>query len=374
MTLPADYAGFLHSVKSRIQTAQVRASLSVNRELILLYWEIGQLIAQKQEQEGWGAGVIPQLALDLRTDLPDAKGFSERNLKYMVMLAREYGAPPQIGQQAVAQLQPTAEEAVTEIAPSASAEQSFGQQLVAQIPWGHNILLLQKVKDLPQRLWYMQETIRNGWSRNVLSSMIESDLYSRSGSAVTNFPHTLPAPQSDLAQQTLKDPYIFNFLTLDGEWRERDLENQLIDHLQRFLVELGSGFFFVGRQYHVEVEEDDFYIDLLFYHHKLRCFIVIDLKMGAFKPEYAGKMNFYLSAVDGALRHPDDQPSIGIVLCQDRKRIVAEYALRGMSKPIGVSEYELTRALPQELASSLPTIEQIEEELSSSSTSSDDEE
>jgi predicted nuclease of restriction endonuclease-like (RecB) superfamily len=232
------------------------------------------------------------------------------------------------------------------------------------------MLLLQKVKNLATRRWYMQETLTQGWSRNVLELMITSEAHKRQGKPTTNFKSRLPEPQSDLAQQTLKDPYVFDFLTLDKPFRERELEAGLIEHLERFMMELGIGFSFVGRQYHLNVGNDDFYLDLLFYHLKLRCFVVIDLKVGAFKPDYAGKMNFYLNVVDDVLRHEHDNPSIGLILCQDEKRILAEYALRGVDRPIGVSEYELTRALPESLQSALPTIEEIETELSSTDTDS----
>jgi predicted nuclease of restriction endonuclease-like (RecB) superfamily len=245
---------------------------------------------------------------------------------------------------------------------------SNGQQLVAQIPWAHNVLLMQRVKEPAARLWYMQQTLANGWSRNVLLAMIESEAHRRQGKALTNFEQRLPAPQSDLARQTLKDPYIFDFLTLEEPFHERELEANLLHQLERFLLELGQGFAFVGRQLHLDVGDSDFYIDLLFYHLKLRCYIVIDLKKGEFKPEYAGKMNFYLSVVDDQLRHESDAPSIGLILCQDRNHIVAEYALRGVSKPIGISEYELTRALPPSLKSVLPTVEEIEAELAESAT------
>jgi predicted nuclease of restriction endonuclease-like (RecB) superfamily len=243
-----------------------------------------------------------------------------------------------------------------------------GQQLVAQIPWAHNVLLMQRVKNKNDRLWYMQQTLANGWSRNVLLVMIKSDAHRRQGQAITNFHRLLPSPQSDLVQQTLKDPYIFDFLTLQEPFHERELETNLLHQLERFLLELGQGFAFVGRQYYLKVGDREFYIDLLFYHLKLRCFVVIDLKKGEFKPEYAGKMNFYLSVVDDRLRHPEDAPSIGLILCQDRNHVVAEYALRGVDKPIGISEYELTRALPPGLQSALPTVEEIEAELAESAT------
>jgi len=356
LPVPAGFPNLLKEIKARIQQAQTRAILAANAELVRLYWDIGRLIDQRQRQEGWGAAVIPRLARELRNELPEVKGFSERNIKLMVQFAHEYPdafAPsPTIGQPAVAQL------------PALPN----GQQLVAQIPWAHNVLLIQRVKEPAARLWYMQQTLANGWSRNVLLIMIKSGAHRRQGRAITNFEQRLPAPQSDLARQTLKDPYIFDFLTLEEPFHERELETNLLRQLERFLLELGQGFAFVGRQLHLEVGDSDFYIDLLFYHLKLRCFVVIDLKKGEFKPEYAGKMNFYLSVVDDQLRHESDAPSIGLILCQDRNHIIAEYALRGVSKPIGISEYELTRALPPSLKSVLPTVEEIEAELTESAT------
>jgi predicted nuclease of restriction endonuclease-like (RecB) superfamily len=234
---------------------------------------------------------------------------------------------------------------------------------ILSIPWSHNIILIHKLKDPATRLWYAAMTTENGWSRAILTLQIESRADQRHGKAITNFKQTLPDPQSDLAQQIVKDPYNFGFLTLGQKARERELELGLMEHLSKFLVELGTGFAFVGRQVHLELAGDDFYLDLLFYHLKLRCFVVIDLKRGAFKPEYASKMNFYLNLVDDLKRHPEDHPSIGLILCQDKKRLVAEYALRGMTKAIGVSEYHLTRKLPKNLKGSLPTIEEIEKEL-----------
>jgi predicted nuclease of restriction endonuclease-like (RecB) superfamily len=236
-------------------------------------------------------------------------------------------------------------------------------QLVAQLPWGHNILLLEKIKDDSERDWYMRQTIEHGWSRNVLVHQIESKLYDRQGKAQSNFTRTLPTPQSDLAQQLLKDPYNFDFLTLGDDAHERDLERGLLDHIRSFLLELGVGFAFVGSQYHLEIGDRDFYIDLLFYHLKLRCFVVIDLKMTEFEPEFTGKMNFYLSAVDDLLRHPEDAPSIGLILCKSRNNVIVEYTLRDTGKPIGISAYELTRSLPEKLQGNLPTIEELENEL-----------
>lgn len=338
------YGSLLDEIKTRIRQAQVKAALSANAEMIALYWDIGKLIFNRQKQEGWGAGVIPRLAKDIKNELPELKGFSERNIKFMVQLFKEYESDAAIGKQAVSQLENV-------------------KRLVSQIPWGHNILLMQRIKEKAIRIWYIEQTIQNGWSRDILGLMIKSAVHLRQGNAVTNFDLTLPDPLSDLAQQSLKDPYIFDFLTLTEPFKKRELETELVKHLEKFLLELGVGFAFVGRQYHIEISDKDFYIDLLFYHLKLRCYIVVEIKKGDFKPEYAGKMNFYCSAVDDILKHQSDQPTIGLIMCQTRDRILAEYALRDVNKPIGVSEYELTRALPENLKSSLPSIEEIEAEL-----------
>ena len=345
------YGELLTQIKDCIRRAQVKATLSANAEMILMYWDIGRMIHERQQHEGWGAKVIPQLSRDIRNELPEIKGFSERNLKRMIAFYREYPLLSANGPQAVAQL------------PTCKKSENL-QQLVAKIPWGHHILLMEKIKNLPARLWYMRQTIEQGWSRNVLGLMIKSNAHKRQGAAVTNFEKRLPDPQSDLACQALKDPYIFDFLTLAEPFQERELETELVKHLEKFLLELGRGFAFVGRQYHIEVGDKDFYIDLLFYHLKLRCFVVIELKKGAFKPEYAGKINFYCSVVDDRFKHENDQPTIGLILCQENDRVLAEYALRDIRKPIGVSEYEITRALPDNLKSSLPTVEEIESELS----------
>lgn len=333
---PETYGEFIRGLKARIRDAQMRAALAVNKELVLLYWQIGQDVLRLQETHGWGAKVIDQMSADLQHDFPEMKGFSPRNIKYMRAFAEAW------------------------------PDEQIVQQAVAQIPWGHNVRLLEYVKNLDERLWYVRQTIENGWSRNVLVLQIESGLYRRQGKAVTNFSRNLPPPQSDLAQQVIKDPYNFDFLTLETEAHERDLERGLIEHIREFLLELGVGFAFVGSQYHLEVGEQDFYIDLLFYHLRLRCYVVIDLKMSEFQPEYAGKMNFYLSAVDDTLRHSDDQPSIGIILCKRKNKVVAEYALRDTSKPIGVSAFRLTETLPETFKSSLPTVEDLEEELGKS--------
>ena len=327
------YKALLADLKRRIQEAQVRAGLAVNRELVLLYWSIGREILIRQEREGWGAKVIDSLARDLHQSFPEMRGLSPRNLKYMRALAEAW------------------------------PEESIVQQAAAQIPWFHNCTLLDKVKDPLERLWYTQQTITNGWSRNVLTLQIESGLYRRQGKAISNFEVALPKPQSDLAQQLLKDPYNFDFLTLDKDARERDIERGLLDHLRQFLLELGSGFAFVGSQVPLEVGGEDYRLDLLFYHLKLRSFIVVELKVGTFRPDYVGKMNFYLSAVDDLLRHPNDQPSIGLILCRSKDGIVVEYALRDIGKPMGIAEFRLTESLPDSLKSTLPSIEELESEL-----------
>jgi len=364
------YADLLGDIKARIRQAQIKATLSANAEMILLYWDIGHMIHERQQREGWGAAVIPRLSRDIRNELPEEKGFSERNIKRMLRFHREYPDTLPKVPQPVAQLQSaknTEQVKVPQpVALMPANELSANlQQLVAKIPWGHNILLMERVKDLPTRLWYMQQTIEQGWSRDTLGQMIKSSAHNRQGEAITNFQQRLPSPQSELANQLLKDPYIFDFLTLEEPFHERELETGLVRHLEKFLLELGQGFAFVGRQYQLEVSDKDFYIDLLFYHLRLRCFVAIELKKGDFKPEYAGKMNFYCSVVDDKLRHETDQPTIGLILCQTKDRILAEYALRGIHKPIGVSDYELTRALPESLQSELPTIEEIEAELQS---------
>lgn len=354
MSLPIDYAQLLSDVKTQIQTAQTRAVFAANRELIRLYWQVGQLLARRQAQAGWGAAVIPRLARDLANELPQVKGFSERNIGLMLQFYRAY---PQLPEPDGEFLQPP----VAKMSGTAAAP--LLQALVAQLPWAHNILLLQAIKDETTRVWYAEQTLSQGWSRNVLKMQIDGAAHQRQGAAITNFAQRLPPPQSDLAHQALKDPYVFDFLTLDAGFRERELETALVRHLEKFLLELGQGFSFVGRQFPLTVGEHDFYIDLLFYHLKLRSFIVIELKRGDFKPEHAGQLNFYCNVVDDTLRHATDQPTIGLMLCQGKDSILAEYALRGIDKPIGIASYELTRALPQTLQSVLPSIDDIEAEL-----------
>lgn len=352
--VPADFGALLADVKNRIQTAQTRAALTVNAELVRLYWDIGRIIAQRQRKEGWGAAVIPRLSRELRNELPDIKGFSERNIDRMIAFFRAYSGPSDFSPQVVAKLS-------AQIMQESLAQSS--DSLIWSVPWAHHVIIMEKIKDTDVRLWYMAQTMTNGWSRNILALQIDAQAHVRHGKAVSNFGAVLPSPQSDLARQTLKDPYIFDFLTLTEPFQERELETELVRHLEKFLLELGQGFAFVGRQYRLDIGNEDFYIDLLFYHLKLRAFIVIDLKKGKFKPEYAGKLNFYCNVVNDRLKHPADQPTIGLILCQTQDRLLAEYSFAGIDKPIGISTYELTRALPQGLQSALPTVEQIEAEL-----------
>jgi len=328
-----DYRRWLAELKQRVERTRLRAVTSVNRELVTLYWQIGREILDRQQRQGWGAGVVDRLARDLKAAFPDMRGFSPRNLKYMRSLAQAW---------------PDAE---------------FVQQPAAQLPWFHLCTLLDKVKDPEQRSWYAGKTLEHGWSRQVLTMQIETAAYTRAGSAVTNFGETLPPPQSDLARDALKDPYIFDFLGLTEDAQERDIEQALTRHITRFLLDLGAGFAFVGRQYRLDVGGDEFFIDLLFYHLKLRCYVVVELKTTPFRPEYAGQLNFYLSAIDAQVKAEDDQPTIGLLLCKEKNRLVAEYALRGVAKPMGVAEYQLLRQVPESLETTLPSIDQIEAEL-----------
>ena len=334
--LPADYAAWLTELKTRIHSAQQRAALAVNRELVLLYWQIGQDIRARQSREGWGAKVIERLAQDLRAAFPDMNGFSPRNLKYMRAFAEAW------------------------------PDSEFVQAVLAQLPWYHQLALLDKLKTESARRWYAAKALEHNWSRNVLVIQIEQQLLERSGQAISNFSAQLPAPQSDLAHESLKDPYRLDFLGLGDDAHERSIEEAIDRHITRFLIELGAGFAYVGRQVHIEVGGDDFFIDLLFYHLKLRCYVVIELKAGAFKPEHAGQLSFYLSAVDAQMKAEHDNPTIGLLLCKSKNKVVAEYALRDSSKPIGVAEYQLLEALPADLQTSLPSIEDLEKTLSQS--------
>ena len=384
------YRDLLGEIKTRVRKAQHKAALSANAEMILMYWDIGRMIAARQEKEGWGAGVIPRLAVDLKNELPEEKGFSARNIGRMIAFYRAYPSLPQpaakIGAQPAPQLNPASENDIGQndsailpqpasnlknvdferiaMVQQPAAPLALPLKVILGLPWFHHVILIQKIKHLPTRLWYARQTIEHGWSRDALTTQIKSGAHERQGGAVTNFATTLPEVHASLAQGLLKDPYLFDFLTLEEPFHERELETGLLAHIQKFLLELGRGFAFVGRQYRLAVSDREFYLDLLFYHLHLRCFVVVDLKKGDFKPEHAGKMNFYCSVVDDQLRHPGDAPTIGLILCQTKDRILAEYALRDIHKPIGVADYEFTRALPAELASSLPSIEALEAELS----------
>lgn len=328
-----NYLDVLKSLKEKIRQKRLQASIQVNTQLLELYWEIGHIILQQQEQEGWGAKVIDHLSKDLKADFPDIKGFSVRNIKYMRAFAEAY---PNL---------------------------SFVQGPLAQISWYHHITLLDKLKDADERIFYMQKTIENGWSRNVMVLQIESKLYERQGSAITNFNKTLVAPQSDLAQETLKSPYVFDFLTISERMQERDLENALIANIKRFLLELGKGFAYVGNQYNLNVEGDDFFLDLLFYNTHLHCYVVFELKIGDFKPEYIGKLNFYINTVDAKIKTADDKSTIGVLLCKTPNKAVIKYALHGLTKPLGVADYELNKSLPEQLKADLPTEEELAQEI-----------
>ncbi|MCY7284957.1 MAG: PDDEXK nuclease domain-containing protein [Cyanobacteria bacterium CAN_BIN43] len=335
---PDNYDDFFRNLKERIRSTQVKAALAVNQELVLLYWQIGREILQRQQEEGWGAKVVDRLARDLKIEFPEMTGFSPRNLKYMRAFAEAY------------------------------PDEAIVHQLGAQIPWKHNCAVLDKLKNQEQRVWYIQKTIENGWSRSVLIHQIEGDLYSCQGGALTNFEQTLPSPQSDLAQSLLKSEYNLEFLDLREKALERDLERALIERMQKFLLELGVGFAFVGSQYRLEVEGDEFFVDLLFYHLALSCFVAIELKTTDFKPEYSGQINFYVNVIDDKLRRPADNPTIGIILCRSKKKSVVEYALRGMNQPISVSTYRTTATLPEEFKAQLPSIEDLQHEIESVAT------
>jgi predicted nuclease of restriction endonuclease-like (RecB) superfamily len=356
---PEGYAPWLAELKTRIHRAQQRATLAVNRELILLYWQIGRDIQVRQSNQGWGAKVIERLSEDLRTAFPEMKGFSRSNLKYMRVFAEAW-PEFEIGQQPAGQLEG---QQIGQAVLGQLSDGAFMHQLVQKLPWGHHCVLLDKLKTREERFWYLRKAIEHNWSRNILVMQIESRLIERSGAAVTNFELTLPKPQSDLARESLKDPYRFDFLGLTAEAQEREIERALVKHVTDFLLELGAGFAFVGRQVRLEVGGDEFFLDLLFYHLKLRCYVVIELKAGDFQPEHLGKLGFYLTAVNAQLKHPQDGPTIGLLLCKTKNKVVAEYALRDKAQPLGVAEYQLVASLPPELQTSLPTIEQIEREL-----------
>lgn len=358
-----EYKLWLIDIKSRIRQSQIKAAIRVNTELLSMYWDLGADIVQKQAHSKWGEGFLKQLSKDLTDEFPDMKGFSERNLLYIRTWYLFYNQqnlnPPQV----VADL-PDENTIVPQLVAQLpeTNRPSFIDELLS-IPWGHNRLIITKCKEIDKALFYVRQTLENGWSRVVLEHQIELDLYNRKGKAVNNFTNTLPVVQSDLAKQLLKDPYNFDFLQLSEPYYERDLEKALTDNITRFLLELGTGFAYVGKQYKIEVGGEDFYFDLLFYHFKIHAFVIVELKCTDFQPEHAGKLNFYLAVADKQLRTPADNPTVGILICKNKNEVVVEYALQDMRKPIGVAEYQLSKVFPENFKGSLPTIEEIEEEL-----------
>jgi predicted nuclease of restriction endonuclease-like (RecB) superfamily len=333
--VPADYVDTLADIKQRISAQRLRVVTAANAAMVELYWEIGRTILDRQNHAGWGAKIIDRLSADLRAAYPDMRGFSPRNLKYMRAFAAAWSDP------------------------------AIVQRVVAQLPWGHNVTLLDRLGDLETRAWYARRALEQGWSRDILMLQIENRAHERHGKTISTFAKTLPPADSDMAEQVFKDPYLFDFLGTADPRREREVEQALVDHIQRFLLELGTGFAFVGRRVHLEVGPQDFYLDLLFFHLKLRCFVVIELKSVEFDPAFVGQLNLYLSATDDLLRHPDDKPTIGLLLCRSKNKLVVEYALRDVNKPIGVAQWatRLVETLPADLEGSLPTVEQLEAEL-----------
>jgi len=332
---PTKYNDFIKQLKQKIQTSQIKASIRVNEELLKLYWDMAQMIIAKQKESSWGDSIIQKISRDLQEEFPNIKGFSVTNIKYMrnwYLFWNDSNRPQVVDE-------------------------------IFKIPWGHNREIITKLKETQEAIYYVKQTLHYGWSRAVLVHQIESRLYHREGKAITNFETKLPPPQSDLAKATLKDPYNFDFLSMSKKYNERELEDALIEHISHFLLELGSGFAFVGRQYQLVIGGDEFFVDLLFYHIRLKCYVVVELKTVKFKPEFAGQLNFYVSAINAELKEPNDNPTIGILICKSKNNTVVEYALNSIDNPIGVSEYELVSKLPTEFKSTLPTIEEIEAEL-----------
>ena len=366
------YKQWLTELKTKIRSTQIKAAIAVNTELILFYWELGRMLSEKLSQSSWGDKVLETLSKDLRDEFPEMKGFSVSNLKTCKLFFEYFSSllvnenedlKSLISSQLVNQLQ-IADNQYNEFNYQFTdrLQETFIKDIVAKIPWGHIKVIITKIKKFQDAIFYIQKIKENNWSRDVLTLQIKSNLHNRRGASITNFNKTLPEALSDLAQQTLKDPYIFDFLQLSEGYKEKDIENQLVSHITKFLMELGKGFAFVGKQYHLEIADNDYYIDLLFYHIKLKCYVVIELKNTRFIPEYAGKLNLYLSAIDTLIKQEDDKPTIGILLCRDKNNIEAEFALRDINKPMGVSEFQFTAHLPENLKSSLPTIEEIENE------------
>ena len=361
------YNKLLVQIKQNIHSVQAKAALAVNTSLIQLYWNIGKMIAENQALFEGRNSYVSQLEKDLKAEFPDMKGFSRANLFFIRKFYRFYAGDSSVEQLVRLNENPSIEISMQQAVAStgeSSVQQAVGLEVaLLSIPWGHHIVIINKIKQIDEAFFYISQTLEHNWSRAILTMQIEQNLFARQGKAITNFKTTLPEQQALMATQILKDPYNFGFLTLEPKMQELDIEKQLIEHITKFLLELGKGFAFIGRQYPMAIGEKDYRLDLLFYHIRLRCFIVIDLKTEEFKPEYAGKMNFYLSAVDDLLKAETDQPSIGIILCKHKNKLEVEYALRGISKPIGVSEFTLTQALPAELKGTLPTVEEFENEL-----------
>lgn len=342
-----DYGALLKQVKARVILAQKKAIYAANEEMLHMYWDIGKLLSESQIQIGWGNNALEQLSNDLKNDYPKVKGFSVRNCQFMIQFYNEYNQELTNTKQPVSYL--------TDIKTMLP---------VKQLSWSHNIVLMQRIKDIKARYWYMIQCLKNSWGRNFLVEAIHQDYYNSHGALANNFDATLPEIQAKQVKETLKDPYIFDMLTFADEYDERDVELGLIKHIEKFLLQMGAGFAFMGRQYHIEVSEKDFYIDILMYNTFMHRYLVVELKIGEFQPEYIGKLNFYCSAVDDILCREGDNQTIGLLLCQNKDRIMAEYALRDVHKPIGISDYELGRALPKDIKSSLPSIEELENKLS----------
>ncbi len=383
LKISTTYKQWLKEIKDIVAVSKYKAAISVNEHLLLMYWKLGQVIVEKQKQHLWGDAVIEQLSIDLQKSFPEMKGFSRTNLfncKKLFLFYTNTKVQQPVGQLAKdkkgnsTKVQP----AVGQLKNSKNSDTTIVQpvvgqlkitipralKLIVQIPWSHNILIIEKTNSLTEALFYINQTIENNWSRNLLLNQIALDVYNRQGKAITNFSKVLPAKLSSNAIQVLKDPYIFDFLSIQKIVTEKNLEDQLINHITKFLLELGKGFAFVGKQYHIEVGKKDYYIDLLFYHLHLRCYVVIELKMGDFKPEYAGKLSFYLSAIDDMIANKkNDNATIGIILCKEKDNVTAEYAVRGLKKPIGIAQYDFIKSIPKNLQSGLPSIAQLEKQL-----------
>jgi predicted nuclease of restriction endonuclease-like (RecB) superfamily len=363
-----NYYDILESLKEKIRIGRQKAASLVNTQLLGIYWEIGNTILQQQQKEGWGTKVIDRLTADLKTEFPDMKGLSVRNIKYMRAFAEAY---PQFVQPVAAQIQTIEGHAnpIVQATPAQlrnvteKSQNQFVQGSLAQLSWYHHTTLLDKVKNAATRIFYVRKTIENGWSRNMMAHQIESGLHLRQGKAITNFELTLPKPQSDLAKETLKNPYVFDFLGVGEEMQERELEKALVQHIKRFMLELGRGFTYAGNQYNLRVEGDEYFLDLLFFNYHLDCFVVFELKVGEFKPEFAGKLNFYINTIDEQIKLPHHKQTIGVLLCKTPNETVVKYALKGIETPMGVTEYELTNALPKQLKAEMPTIEELEQEM-----------